>query len=503
MPFARTQQQTDFIDALINTTSNIALVARAGCGKTTTILEAVSDYVARFPAHEILICCFGKAIQREIEAKLKARGHVNWRQVQASTSHAMGWGLVRFTFRLSNDNINDYKVRDLIREQNDPIFRTYEGPISDLVRFAKMDGFGFFDDVPIGDLHAWYRMADHYNVNSFDDTSELDAVIEAAIKIYRISLERTDVVDFNDMILFPLIKNLRVKFGKDHIFVDEAQDTSRARRALIRKFVKPGGRITIVGDDRQAIMGFAGASVDALTAMSKELRAVTLPLNVTWRCPKAVVALAQTLVPDIEAAPEAPEGEVIKLDGLPEELRPTDAVLCRNTAPLITTAYGLIKRGIACKVEGRDIGVGLLRVVDRWKSIKTISAFLDKLEDYRHRECQKALAKGKDSKVQVINDLCDTLVAICDAVKLKGQHNVSNVRDFINDLFSDDVTAQGMLTLCTYHRSKGREWPRVMLLEHAKRCPSPWAKKDWELLQEDNLAYVAYTRAQHTLAFIG
>jgi superfamily I DNA/RNA helicase len=41
-----------------------------------------------------------------------------------------------------------------------------------------------------------------------------------------------------------------------------------------------------------------------------------------------------------------------------------------------------------------------------------------------------------------------------------------------------------------------------MLFEHAKRCPSKWAKQAWELQQESNLAYVAITRAQNTLMYV-
>ena len=504
----RTQQQTDFIDALLDTVANIALVARAGTGKTTTILEAVDDYVAINPDADITVCCFGKGIQQEIDKKLQARGHKNWKKVQAATSHSMGWSVVRFAFRLSNSDINKHKVADLINAQNDMVYRDFGGQIGDLVGFAKLDGFGFFDDVQIGDVHAWYKMAEHYGINGFDDTSDMDKVVAAAQNIYRLSLDQTNVVDFDDMILWPLIKNIRVKFTRDLVIVDEAQDTNRTRRAMLRKFVKPGGRMIVVGDDRQAIMGFAGASADAMGELIRDLDCTVLPLNVTWRCPKAVVRLAQRLVPDIEAADGAIEGEVINLDVLPDELFPTDAVLCRNTAPLVQHAYALIRRGVACKVEGREIGTGLLRMVDRWK-LKTIPAFLDRLDDYRVRECQKAMAKGKDSRVEEINDRCDTLVTICEAVKQKGGSTLDDVREFIGNLFADNVQdgdektgRPPMLTLATYHRSKGREWQRVMLIEHAKRCPSPWAKQDWECRQEENLAYVAFTRAQHTLAFV-
>ena len=78
---------------------------------------------------------------------------------------------------------------------------------------------------------------------------------------------------------------------------------------------------------------------------------------------------------------------------------------------------------------------------------------------------------------------------------------VADVNDFIDALFADG--AKGVLTLATYHRSKGREWPRVYLWEHSLRCPSKAARQPWQLAQEGNLAYVAYTRSQQTLGFVG
>jgi len=51
---------------------------------------------------------------------------------------------------------------------------------------------------------------DHFDINGLDDTSEADAVVEAAQNIYRQSLDQTAVIDFDDTILMPLIKNLRV-----------------------------------------------------------------------------------------------------------------------------------------------------------------------------------------------------------------------------------------------------------------------------------------------------
>src|SRR5258708_36261347 len=102
----------------------------------------------------------------------------------------------------------------------------------------------------------------------------MEGIVEAAQAIYRESLAQTGIIDFDDMILFPLVKNLRVKFGKDLLFLDEAQDLSRARQALAKKFIKPGGRIVIVGDDRQAIYGFSGADAAALDNLTESMQAI-------------------------------------------------------------------------------------------------------------------------------------------------------------------------------------------------------------------------------------
>lgn len=499
-----TVQQAAFLTALIGTKDHLALVARAGCGKTSTILLGVDTLVRANPRQEILVCAFNKSIATEVGGKLKKAGHTDWKQVQASTLHSLGFGLLKYVFK---PEVDEKKVRKLVEAQNEEIFQTYSAQIQELVGLAKQMGFGFFPELAIGNVAAWHAMADHYDVNGLDDTSDSDAVVEAAQLIYRASLAKTDVVDFDDMILFPLIKNLRVKFGKDVIFLDEAQDLSRTRQALARKFLKVGtGRMIVVGDDRQAIYGFTGADAAALPTLISGLGARVLPLSVTWRCPRAVVELAKELVPDIEAAPGAPEGQVsyitdrVEIEDMFAAVGPEDAILCRNTAPLISAAYKLLRAGKPCKVEGRSIGQGLITLVQRWK-VRTIDAFLGRLDTYEDRELQKAMAKGNDSKVEEIQDRCQTLREICNAVTLKGGTSISDVVTFITDLFVDEAT--GVTILATYHRSKGREWPHVILWEHSTRCPSRAARQDWQLQQEDNLAYVAITRAQARLTFAG
>lgn len=500
MAFAPTTQQLAILTAVTETLDHLAIVARAGCGKTSTIELAVGAIARKWPKAEQLVCAFNKSIADEVGEKLKKAGHTDWRTVQASTLHSLGFGLVK---RMFSPTIDEKKTRKLIEKQNDQIYVTYAAQIEQLVGYAKQAGVGFFGDLPIESQDVWAQLADHYDINGFDDTSMLDEVVNCARHIYRMSLAQTDVIDFDDMILFPLIKNIRVRFGKDFIFLDEAQDLSRTRQALARKFLKFGtGRMIVVGDDRQAIYGFTGADASALNNLITSLRARVLPLTVTWRCPKSVVALAQGIVPDLAAADTAPDGIVATLDAdkwAAVEFRPTDAILCRNTKPLVQTAYGLIRKGVACKVEGRAIGDGLVALARRWK-VSTTAALLNKLVDYQEREVQKAMAKDQEQKAEQVIDKCETMRVIISAANAQGKNNVADVVAMIQDMFSDDV--KGVLTLATYHRSKGREWERVFLMNHHDLCPSRSARQQWQLEQEENLAYVAYTRAKKELYFV-
>ena len=65
---------------------------------------------------------------------------------------------------------------------------------------------------------------------------------------------------------------------------------ARADRLLAR----PGARLLVVGDDRQAIYKFRGADARAFDTLAERFGCTILPLSITYRCPTSVVDLART-----------------------------------------------------------------------------------------------------------------------------------------------------------------------------------------------------------------
>ena len=68
-------------------------------------------------------------------------------------------------------------------------------------------------------------------------------------------------------------------------------------------------------------------------------------------------------------------------------------------------------------------------------------------------------------------------------------------------MFTDEKIENAVM-LSTAHKSKGLEADRVLILLPTK-LPLTWkGQLDWQLIQENNLKYVAITRAKKELVFV-
>lgn len=257
----------------------------------------------------------------------------------------------------------------------------------------------------------------------------------------------------------------------------------------------------LVTHNCQAIYGFTGADADSLDLIRQDFNAVEMPLTTTYRCPKEIVGVARQWVSHIEAHESAPDGIVstIAYNDLFDrnDLGAGTAILCRNTKPLVKLAFQLIRRRVACRVEGRDIGNGLKKIATKWQRVRTLHGLEEQLTKWCDAQVKRAMAKGNDQLAQTVQDQKETIFVIAEECRRAGKDSLKAVCDYIDDLFADDVAS--MLVLSTIHRAKGREWDTVYWLDRAGTLPSPFARQKWQIEQEHNLCYVAATRAKQQL----
>jgi superfamily I DNA/RNA helicase len=497
------EQQLAVIRWVYEGTGSLELLARAGCGKTFTLMKVVAA-IAEDKLGDVALMAYNKKIADELKQKLDEAGY-DWRVAQAGTVHSFGfaaWRKVAPRVQIDDKKLINI-IRELAYEPDNFIMQQASDTVAKLCSLGKQRAIGHL--YPIDDTSVWMEIFDHFGLeNDITEDTDPNEIIRAAQRVYRISLNQCrDVIDFDDMILAPLVFRARF-WPKDWVLLDESQDTNPARRALALAMLKPKtGRMIFVGDDRQAIYGFTGADSDSMKQLKEVTGAITLPLNVTRRCPKAVVAEARKLVPDFTAHEDAIQGVVrtIEYADLDKEgLNKFDAILCRNTAPLVQTAYTLIAKGIACRVEGREIGNGLVKLARRWK-IKTLNQLINKLEDYQARQTARYMSRGQEDRIESLIDQIDCLRVVINKCLEEKKNTVDALVSDIENMFGNTKEGEepSVLTLSTIHKSKGREWKRVYILGRSRFMPSPYAKRAWQQAQEVNLEYVAITRAMEEL----
>jgi len=478
--------------------------AVAGSGKTTTLLEAVKSM-----SGNVLFLAFNKKIAAEIAYKLQRMFLPN---AEASTMHAAGLGIIKLHRR--RFNVDGNKVRNIIDEliHNDAEdqIKFIAAFINRLVTLAKDHAFGVKGQTDINDKQAWIDLVNHYDVELEDCDYDLNSAIDLCIKVLNESNNDRFNIDFADMIYHVLLFDMKGK-TYDWILLDEAQDTNISRRLLASRLLKVGGRLIAVGDTFQAIYGFSGADSEAMNNIKNLFDCQEFPLSICYRCGQNIIAEAKKIVPHIEAFEKNAEGSVEELNyekfietcndlGINEKT----GIICRNNAPLVRLAFSLIRKGISCRIEGKDIGAQLSQYTFKWKT-NNLAQWTDKFNNHIDKEIEKATEKKNSMKIGNLVDRKDTITALVERCIDLGQNTTEALRNLILSMFSDMETGKvrkDVVTLSSVHKSKGLEFEQVYLLGRSQFMPSKYASQEWMLEQEQNLIYVAVTRAQNKLVYV-
>lgn len=456
--------------------AHLVVQAGPGAGKTTTIEGIVENIPA---SDRTLVCPFNKDITEVLKERLPERYNL-WVQ----TLHSHGLSRINYDRRQAGEEraiVDGDKVKGIIAEfiTDEFQFRTRRGRISKLVSLVKNTMARRPDLEEVCDRHGIEC-----------DPEDIDLVKPILRRC------RQDArVDFDDMIWIPVVNKLSSAPFR-WVIVDESQDLNQCQIELILSAVAHGGHVICVGDPHQSIYGFRGADTEAMDRIIERLDADLLPLSVTFRCPTSVVELAQTVMPELEARPGAPEGEVRRVgaEDFLSEVETGDMVLCRTNAPIITPVLELLRAGRKANIRGRDIKVGLIALVER-QEVFRLSELIDKLSDWCVREVARAMAQEKERKARMIQDRTSTIFALCD-----GLSTVPQLLDRIRTIFSDE-SGDGVI-FSTVHRAKGLESDRVFLLRPDLLPLRFKNMQDWQVDEETNIQFVAWTRAASELIFV-
>ena len=502
--FKPSKYQQDVFDFILNETGSAIVEAVAGSGKSTTIIQALNMIP---PDKTVCFLAFNKSIATELQKRVPEG-------VQCSTLNALGhraW--YKHAGRVA---LNASKTRDILRsddftdcypsDEEKKLIWTVMGNVIKMVSIAK--AIGIFPGVEYttglvpDDRDAWEHMIDYHDLQFGDIDSTINQIEEQkgfaiglARHVLHVSCKMAETeIDFNDQLYLPVIYNISM-FKFDYVFVDEAQDISGIQRSLIGMSLKKGGRLIAVGDKNQAIYGFRGADSKSLDNMKKLFNAKSLPLSISYRCPKSVVAEAKKYVSHIEHHDASPEGSVSSLgDYKTDMFKPDDMVICRNTAPLIKLAYKLISANVQVHIMGKDLGAGIISLIKALRA-RSLTHLSEKLEKWKQQEIYRLTARQPGTDISRVMDKCEMVNCF---ISCSGATSVSELIQAVERLFDN----HGMgVVLATVHKAKGLEADNVFILD-SWLMPSKFAKAEWQQEQEKNITYVAITRSKKKLNYI-
>ncbi|HQR80183.1 MAG TPA: ATP-dependent helicase, partial [Actinomycetota bacterium] len=305
------------------------VLAGAGTGKTTALSARVAHLVADgVPAERILLLTFTRRAARQMidrsHARLARAGHRSGR-VTGGTFHSVAHRTLRgHASRLGlsegfsvldpadaadvMDVVRDEIVRDLPGTRRFPrkstLLDLYSRTVATATPLAEV----------VTTVTPW--------------AGDLVEPIAAVCKAYIARKRRLGLLDFDDLLLHwrqalrddAVGRSLAGQY--DHVLVDEYQDVNGLQVEVLQLLRRHDPRLTVVGDDAQAIYSFRASDPRHILAFPADFPgANTLRLSINYRSTQAILDTANAI------AAEAPEGFSTRLRAARTSACPTPRLL--------------------------------------------------------------------------------------------------------------------------------------------------------------------------------
>ena len=590
MNFKLSTYQENILNTVKSTNKNILVDAKAGSGKTSTLI-LISEAIQK-QGNKCLFLAFNKHIVEELKGKMDTT------DCAIKTIHSLGYSYLRsFLYRQYGQNykmdLDENKLREIVKHKFEEdgyqqsviehnidktgtelkdFIRTLISETCHLINFCRFHMTNYHEQDKVRKLAlSCCRTIIEENIG-FDNYPTL---VESVIDKLKNDFENPEIidglptykVDFTDMIYFPvyykMIPPWSIKEYLDYVLVDECQDLSELQQEFL-KTLGNNSRFIFVGDEKQAIYGFAGADTKSIFKLTQRYDLEQLPLNICYRCPKKVIKLVQQeVLPTIEYNKERPDvGEVycIERSEIIKNLEKNDVIITRRNSDLLRLFIDLsVKKKIQVRLLNKDLvnnvtnnltrivnsyiekynkGLNIEKELFEWMAEKGIPKQVLKQTNLDKDVEDKIIQLMKDRKNKSITKqkhTVDYLIKCMTEYKTQGNYNQKNmetgeldeltayyhiIESFI-DMFKQKVNAltvkdlitfienflslnenKEVPTLSTIHKMKGGEADNIFIYDYPRfpYCYSNMSEDDQQ--QEVNLQYVALTRAKKKLYLV-
>lgn len=473
-----TPEQQDCVDATL-TGESVAIVARAGTGKTSTLIQAAHANAGRFGAYVV----FNK--DNATEAKTRFPG-----TVKVGTAHSFAYArkAIPFKHKLSSSapRVTNTQLAEMLGLQG----MMFDNPVT---REPKLLSASFLASHLKDALSNFCQSADqvpaaaHFSpILGLDDDGKSSngrgkrgpnnrALAESLLPVLRRAWERT--IDPGSAMPFTHDVYLKLwqldpspTINADYIMLDEAQDANPVMLDILRR---QKGQLILVGDQHQQIYSWRGA-INAMESVPVKHRC---HLTQSFRFGPAIAEQANEVLISL--------GETHLIRGT-NTIRSSvgyaknpDAILLRTNAEAVRLAIREVAAGRRpCVTRDCEDVIRFARAADELRmtgktNFPQLAAFKtwEEVQDYADSDA------GGELK---------------SSVKLVDEFGADQITYALSRCVKEEQNPDVILS--TAHKSKGREWNDVKIGTDFK---DPDAENYSQ--EESRLLYVALTRAKSRL----
>lgn len=278
--------------------SALQIIAGPGAGKTTKLVEQISDALTRTAGENsaIIACTFTRKASEELKQRLEDAGGLsalNSGKVLIGTIHSISLSILR---EFVPEEYLDWEV--ISEESQVPYVH------------SKLSMFGF-DEAESRGQASWdlAREISRIFTTVTDEELEIEEILakvgspidldnDTSNQIQRVlenydlyvaALREDKLFDYATIqrTLLEILKSdldtaIRITERYPLVFVDEYQDVNDVQNNIFLRLCTAGAALTVVGDDDQSIYGFRGGKVENLVEFSERIKALGLAVE-TWR----------------------------------------------------------------------------------------------------------------------------------------------------------------------------------------------------------------------------
>ena len=284
-------------EAVLETEGPVLVIAGAGSGKTTVLVNRIAYILQTTYAKpwNILAITFTNKAANEMKTRIENIIGINSREMWVGTFHSICVKILRKhierigygrDFVIYDSADSRTLMKECVKELNLDDKQYPARAVLSAISNAK---------------NEMMSADEYYNMNCRDFRLRHYA---DAYELYQSKLKRNNALDFDDIIYHTvnILKDnpdVAEEYQKrfQYILVDEYQDTNEAQYSLINILAKGYGNICVVGDDDQSIYKFRGANINNILNFERDYKNTTkIMLEQNYRSTSNILDAANSVI---------------------------------------------------------------------------------------------------------------------------------------------------------------------------------------------------------------